>query len=1351
MRPRLRLTIHAYPCKMSMCTIWTIVVAFLQFISSVHAQTCPPGVSGLAGKGCTVCPVGKYKCCTTTGTAPCSNCLAGTYNSITGRSSCYSCPPNSGSTCSASSSISCCTCNSGFTGPIAGPCSICAAGTYKATTGSAACTNCASGKYSGTSGATTSTTCVSCPTNSGGSCFGCSSLTSCKCYPGFYGPDGGVCTSCPSNSGASCIGCPQLAGCMCDIGFTGPNGGTCTVCAAGTYKTISDVTCSACPANSGSSCSGCYTSACPCNAGYTGGNFIAPYSTTACARFVALITWKPSLASVVTRNDASLGSSSLPTYNALGGPNGNGHVSFNRAQLQYLSVGPQSFNLKTNGGFTIVVIMCFTGTTLGSERIISMWSGIAVEMVVNRFTTAGGIGFTICNAGIGCFTQTTDNSIAQNMWGTLTITYSSTTFLLDMKLNGVGVLLNIGSGWNDKTLGGTEIGRSSTSSSFNMNADVAGVFMVDEWLSTAATTEITNAIMQGQDLTDTTCPSGNACTACAAGTYKTSSGSASCTTCPAGTTSPVGSTSSAACIVADCNAGYTGPSGGPCIACAAGTYKASTGSAACTDCGSGSYSATEAATSAAACVACPANSGSTCTVCSSSTGCTCNIGYTGPDGGVCSACVTGTYKDTTGTATCTGCPANSGSSCSGCYTSACSCDPGYTGGNFIGPYSTTACARFIALTPKPSFASVSTRSNAAVGTLPTYNALGGPNGKGHFSFDRAQSQYLDAGSRTFNIATNGGLTVVAVVRFTGTAGTFERILDMGSGAPNNNIDIARRISSDELQFGLRNGVTVLMSVITTGGLLVQNSWLTITSTYRASTMEYKITINDISFFGTTSTALTDRTVSATYIGRSPYSNDPYLNADIAGVFVVDEYLNPEATTAIATAMLNGVDLTDTTCPSGTACTQCPSGTYKDTSGSSTCLTCPAGTTSPVASTSSAACICNAGTTGNVESCITNSSTIEKSCGTFGTDACSASQSSDYQPPSYYASKALDDDFNSFSHTLSGNTDPTWWRLDFGRSMTVTKVKVYNRIHGTMSTVQRLDGFTIAVGDSPSVDVNAVCASNQPAPTVSPYMTEVTCPTPLTGRYLHISIYGPSRILSLAEVQVTGFCPVCLVCVAGKYKSVTGSAACIDCGPGTYSSTLASTACVDCPVGANSPPASTSSDACIAPDCPAGFTGPSGGPCVACAAGTYKAGAGSAACIDCTGATYAAAAAASCLTCPPNSGASCDTCSASDPSATCALKCGAQTDCTCNMGYFGPPGGVCEPCAAGTYKNNTVSATCTSCPAFSGAVCVSCVATLTCVCTEYTDGTCSACVTSSAPASKSIDFCVCGPGQFDSQI
>ena len=36
----------------------------------------------------------------------------------------------------------------------------------------------------------------------------------------------------------------------------------------------------------------------------------------------------------------------------------------------------------------------------------------------------------------------------------------------------------------------------------------------------------------------------------------------------------------------------------------------------------------------------------------------------------------------------------------------------------------------------------------------------------------------------------------------------------------------------------------------------------------------------------------------------------------------------------------------------------------------------------------------------------------------------------------------------------------------------------------------------------------------------------------------------------------------------------------------------------------------------------------------------------------------------------------------------------------------------------------------------------------CVCTGYTGGTCTGCVSISAPASTSISACVCGPGQYD---
>ena len=54
--------------------------------------------------------------------------------------------------------------------------------------------------------------------------------------------------------------------------------------------------------------------------------------------------------------------------------------------------------------------------------------------------------------------------------------------------------------------------------------------------------------------------------------------------------------------------------------------------------------------------------------------------------------------------------------------------------------------------------------------LPAYNSQGGPLGKGHLSFDHAQTQYLDGGALRFNMASNGGFTVVAVVRFSGSPG-----------------------------------------------------------------------------------------------------------------------------------------------------------------------------------------------------------------------------------------------------------------------------------------------------------------------------------------------------------------------------------------------------------------------------------------------------------------------------------------------------------------------------------------------------------------------------------------------------
>ena len=150
-----------------------------------------------------------------------------------------------------------------------------------------------------------------------------------------------------------------------------------------------------------------------------------------------------------------------------------------------------------------------------------------------------------------------------------------------------------------------------------------------------------------------TVPGTVACTDCAAGTYSTTTGATAldtCTACPSNTQSGLGSTVLTSCV---CNLGFTGPNGETCAACAAGKYKYWRGPETCYDCDAGTYSTTTGAIALATCIACPSNTQSDL----GSTSCVCNLGFTGPDGGTCTACAAGKYKTVTGPDTCTDCAA----------------------------------------------------------------------------------------------------------------------------------------------------------------------------------------------------------------------------------------------------------------------------------------------------------------------------------------------------------------------------------------------------------------------------------------------------------------------------------------------------------------------------------------------------------------------------------------------------------------------------------------------------------------------------------------------------------------------
>jgi len=186
--------------------------------------------------------------------------------------------------------------------------------------------------------------------------------------------------------------------------------------------------------------------------------------------------------------------------------------------------------------------------------------------------------------------------------------------------------------------------------------------------------------------------------------------------------------------------------------------------------------------------------------------------------------------------------------------------------------------------------------------LPSYLAEGGPLGKGHVSFDRAQSQSLDGGAQSFNLATNGGFTAGVVVRFTGRAGEWEGIFDFGHGPDDENIVLFRELTSDLLTFMVFEGSDIVCSVTAT--VIVKNTWMTIVARYHHQSQTVEIRSNNEVVVSTTcSTAPTDRTLSKTYVGRSNWDNEENFNGDIAGLFVVDEYLSTEVTSFILKEVL----------------------------------------------------------------------------------------------------------------------------------------------------------------------------------------------------------------------------------------------------------------------------------------------------------------------------------------------------------------------------------------------------------------------------------------------------------------
>jgi len=115
----------------------------------------------------------------------------------------------------------------------------------------------------------------------------------------------------------------------------------------------------------------------------------------------------------------------------------------------------------------------------------------------------------------------------------------------------------------------------------------------------------------------------------------------------------------------------------------------------------------------------------------------------------------------------------------------------------------------------------------------------------------------------------------------------------------------------------------VVDISSPSGTIAQDTWLTIIVRYDASTRAAEMRVDGaVVGTATASAALADRTVTKTYVGKSEWgSDDAYLNADMAGLNVADQYLDLATADALADAMetsgVSGHPGTCLACPAGT--------------------------------------------------------------------------------------------------------------------------------------------------------------------------------------------------------------------------------------------------------------------------------------------------------------------------------------------------------------------------------------------------------------------------------------------------
>lgn len=1209
-------------------------------------------------------------------------------------------------------------------------CVFCLPGKYKNLFDNSACTSCNANTYLDYSGAVYESECQGCGLNMQ-SPSGSSAKAACLCNAGFFGPAGGPCTQCATGKFAAnigqtvCTSCPAnttsdvqsdaVTDCQCVAGYTGPDGGVCDQCALNTYKPArGSQACTTCVANTMTLATGnIVETACICTPGYTVVASGSVLTQSICNRFFALFP-KPSFETVSLKNNVGVGSNPLPVYNAVGGPSGNGHTQFGAES--YFIVSARSISPKTNGGLTIITVLRWSGQLDRGNIFTLNGPGYYIALYVDTADTTLTMSISDDFGAYG-LVKTAASGFVSNQWLRIAVTYSTSSLQMQMSINDMTPITTYADPsssmmGSDGTLanGDSSIiaGGAPAIGTTGFVGDMAGLFFIDETLSSSQIASIQGAMVSTQDVALLCSSSASSvCSGCSIGKYKVDPGPAACTNCavdkystavaataeatcvdcPSNTVSALGSGYLTACT---CNTGYTGADGNACAACIVGKWKNETGSTACTDCGRGTYSGYTAAKTALTCATCPADSYTQLAGNDALEDCQCNAGYTGPNGGYCAACVPGKYKMTPGTHECTSClpdtystavASTTGATCVPCPTSsqspesssakaACICNMGYTGaGGLAGVY-----------VPSASFQDLT--SSCGVNSNEKCGCAGSDVGTHHATktCDKAfndittdVSAFLamasmcpaEPRSSTWNFNTDCS-TVWGMSR-TGDQPyitiDFQRTVDVTAVEIYSYWNVVRELRPINFDIFIGDSSTIATNTACATNQNFPNTYNVFISFACVGRGRY-LTVRNGLFLGNYM-----QIAEMQVVGSIPAQNVPCVSC-VAGTF------KPTTGSAVCTNCLanqysTAVAATSNTCEwcsanmqapeasneavdckcnkgytgaDGATCTGCLAGKYKTSVGSATCVNCPVNTYSTMVAKPDS--VCTACYSSSSQSYAGSDEGTDCKCnaGYFGADGAFCSRCS------------------QGTYKLAASYTP--------ESSTCTNCAA--------NTYQPLNGATLASACLP-------CADNSQSPAASAESTSCLC---------NAGYSGPSG-------------GTCTACYMGKYKSMPGPQQCTNCANATYSSATAATTyttCLDCPLNSSSFMGSTARADC---KCFFGFStlklGQPDSSCKQCPTGTFNDILDAEACSKCTAGKYSSAFGAkgieTCLTCPSSTFSlegqpQCDLCPGN---STSPANSGVITACQCNPGFFGANGQACQTCQVGTWKSLWGPSECINCP------------------------------------------------------